>query len=76
MMTARPVTIVQNGTLHQALEAMARIGCHHLPVLSSEGHIVGIITDSDCRRALKRPTTLPRPGSRNRLPISSVCAAS
>lgn len=59
MMTGRPVTIHQNDTLRQALEAMARIGCHHLPVLSGEGHIVGIITDSDCRRALKTPSIPP-----------------
>jgi CBS domain-containing protein len=52
MMTARPITIYQTGTLHHALDAMARIGCHHLPVLSAEGHIVGIITDTDCRRAI------------------------
>jgi CBS domain-containing protein len=55
MMTARPVTIFQNDTLRQALESMVRISCHHLPVLSEEGHIVGIITDRDCRLALKTP---------------------
>jgi len=32
---------------------MTQIGCHHLPVVTDEGHIVGIITDSDCRRALQ-----------------------
>lgn len=56
MMTARPVTTGQDSTLHEAIEAMARIGCHHLPVLSVEGHIVGIITESDCRRALDAPS--------------------
>jgi acetoin utilization protein AcuB len=55
MMTVKPVTIYQNETLRQALDAMARIGCHHLPVLSHEGHIVGVITDSNCRRALRAP---------------------
>lgn len=61
MMTAHPVTIGQSETLHQALAAMARIGCHHLPVLSREGHIVGIITDNDCRRALKPDNSRPQP---------------
>src|SRR5690242_14010438 len=55
MMTVRPVTIKQHETLRHALDAMAPLGCHHLPVLSREGHIVGIITDNDCRRALRRP---------------------
>jgi len=55
MMTAKPVTIYQNETIRQALDAMARVGCHHLPVLSHEGHIVGVITASDCRRALRPP---------------------
>jgi CBS domain-containing protein len=55
MMTGKPVTIFQHEPLRHALAAMAKIGCHHLPVLSREGHIVGIITDNDCRRALKRP---------------------
>jgi CBS domain-containing protein len=59
MMTGKPVTISQNDSLRQALEAMARIGCHHLPVLSGEGHIVGIITDNDCRRALRAPDIPP-----------------
>ena len=59
MMTVKPVTIYQTETLRQALDAMAQIGCHHLPVLSRDGHIVGIITDNDCRRALRRIDSHP-----------------
>lgn len=59
MMTARPVTIHQDHTLRQAIEAMTRIGCHHLPVLSGDDHIIGIITDFDCRRASNSPTITP-----------------
>ncbi len=58
IMTARPVTINQNQTLRQALEAMERVGCHHLPVVSGEGHLVGIISDRDCRKALNLPQIL------------------
>lgn len=57
MMTAKPVTIDQSETLRQALDTMARAGCHHLPVLSREGHIIGVITHSDCLRALRPPDT-------------------
>jgi len=59
IMTGRPVTIRQDRSLNDAVEAMTRIGCHHLPVLSGDGHIVGIITESDCRRALQIPSILP-----------------
>lgn len=59
MMTPNPVTISQDRTLHDALEAMERIGCHHLPVLGADGHVVGIITDRDCRLVLNSPLTPP-----------------
>lgn len=52
IMTANPTTIDQNSTLHGAMETMERIGCHHLPVLSVDRHLIGIISDHDCRRAL------------------------
>jgi acetoin utilization protein AcuB len=29
--------------------------CHHLPVVASDGNLVGIITDHDCRTALGLP---------------------
>jgi acetoin utilization protein AcuB len=59
MMTARPATIHQDESLHQAIEAMGRIGCHHLPVVSNDTHIVGVITEADCRRGLKAATIPP-----------------
>lgn len=56
IMTVKPVTVRQDQTLRQALELMERVGCHHLPVLSNEGHLVGILSDRDCRKALNEPT--------------------
>jgi acetoin utilization protein AcuB len=58
IMTANPVTIKQNSTLHEALKAMERVGCHHLPVLGYDGHLVGILSDRDCRTALNSPYIL------------------
>lgn len=58
IMTAKPVTINQNATLRQALEAMERIGCHHLPVTGYDGHLVGVLSDRDCRTALNSPYIL------------------
>lgn len=55
IMTRNPVTIRSGSTLREALEAMEKVGCHHLPVLSSENHLVGIITARDCRLALSLP---------------------
>lgn len=55
VMTAKPVTIHQNDSLRQALETMERIGCHHLPVINAEAHVVGILSDRDCRTAINSP---------------------
>ncbi len=55
IMTAKPVTIRQDSTLRQALESMEQVGCHHLPVMSTDGHLVGILSDRDCRKALNLP---------------------
>jgi acetoin utilization protein AcuB len=58
IMTQKPVTIDQNDTLRKALELMEQVGCHHLPVLGFDGHLVGIISDRDCRTALNSPYIL------------------
>lgn len=58
IMTEKPITIHQNSTLRDALEKMEQIGCHHLPVVDSEGHLVGIMSDRDCRKALDSPCLL------------------
>ncbi|GAB4477087.1 MAG: hypothetical protein Kow00124_19930 [Anaerolineae bacterium] len=55
IMTKKPVTIHQDETLRAALEKMECIGCQHLPVLDSEGHLVGVLSDRDCRKALQKP---------------------
>ena len=58
IMTANPVTIDQNRTLRDALETMETVGCHHLPITGYDGHIVGILSDRDCRTALNSPYIL------------------
>lgn len=55
IMTRDPVTIRSTDTLRAALEAMERANCHHLPVLSADRHLVGVITARDCRQALRLP---------------------
>lgn len=58
IMTPKPVTISLNATLAKALELMEEVGCRHLPVLSVDGHVVGVVSDRDCRMAMNSPHVL------------------
>ncbi len=55
IMTRNPVIIRPDNTLREAIETMERSECHHLPVISADGHLIGIITARDCRLALRLP---------------------
>lgn len=55
LMTRNPVTVRQDDTLRTAIAAMTEIGCHHLPVMSDDGHLVGVVSDRDCRSTLHSP---------------------
>jgi CBS domain-containing protein len=55
IMTTYPITIRPTHTLREAMETMEQVGCHHLPVISPQGHLVGIVTARDCRQALRLP---------------------
>jgi CBS domain-containing protein len=52
IMTARPTTIGSEATLAEAITAMREIGCHHLPIISAEKHLIGILSTHDCEQAL------------------------
>lgn len=52
VMTVHPTTIGSEATLAEAIEAMRETGCHHLPVISSEKHVIGILSTHDCEQAL------------------------
>jgi acetoin utilization protein AcuB len=54
VMTANPVTVEKTAPLCQALELMELHECHHLPVLSADHSLIGILTDGDCYRAMGR----------------------
>jgi acetoin utilization protein AcuB len=58
IMTAKPTTIHRDSNLREALELMEKVGCHHLPVLGTDGHLIGIISDRDCRTAINSPYIL------------------
>jgi acetoin utilization protein AcuB len=75
LMTSKPVTIGHGGTLGQALEIMGKVGCRHLPVISTDGHLVGIVSDRDCRMALDLPgskRTFQQPMITEKTLVSSI----
>jgi len=55
IMTERPVTVRLHSTLREVLDLMEQLGCHHMPVLNTENHVIGIISDRDCRLAMNSP---------------------
>ena len=76
IMTRNPVIIRPDNTLREALETMEKSECHHLPVISDVGHLIGIITARDCRLALRLPDVIPEywedHDSVNHLTVSTV----
>lgn len=55
IMTSNPVTIQVDKKLRDALEIMESHNIKHLPVLSRNKHVVGVVSDRDCRHALNSP---------------------
>jgi CBS domain-containing protein len=58
IMTANPITIRSEKSLRTALELMHEHTVKHLPVMSANGHVVGVVSDRDCRYALNSPYIL------------------
>jgi len=57
-MTANPVVVRADQPIRIALEKMEAHTCKHLPVLSRQGHLIGVISDRDIRYALDSPFAL------------------
>ncbi len=55
IMTANPTIIMLSSTLRDTLQLMESQSIKHLPVISRDGHLVGVISDRDCRLALNSP---------------------
>jgi acetoin utilization protein AcuB len=75
IMTEKPVTIRYNDTLRVALERMENLNCHHLPVIGYDGHLIGILSDRDCRIALHSPRTLRKFWEDDELPDKILARA-
>jgi acetoin utilization protein AcuB len=54
MMSSPPVTTPPDADIQEAVETMLarRIGC--LPVVAADGRLMGLLSESDCLRVLKR----------------------
>src|ERR1700675_2546543 len=55
LMNRNLVTIAESSSCHEAVTRMHRAGIRHLPVLSDDGSLVGVVTDRDLRPYLFRP---------------------
>ncbi|MEO0564533.1 MAG: CBS domain-containing protein, partial [Chloroflexota bacterium] len=62
IMTRAPITAHPHHTISHALQLMIDGGFHHLPVVSRQGHLIGVVTLRDCRVGLNLP----------QLPVSDV----
>ena len=58
IMTERPASVRPQSTLREVLDLMQQLGCRHIPVLDTENHLIGIISDRDCRLAMNSPYLL------------------
>ncbi|MEL6308322.1 MAG: CBS domain-containing protein [Chloroflexota bacterium] len=55
MMTKDPITVQADFSLRKALSIMDQNSIKHVPVMSKQGHLIGVLSDRDCRHALNSP---------------------
>jgi CBS domain-containing protein len=61
VMTLHPTTIPSEATLAEAVKRMYEVGCHHLPVISADKHLIGVLSAHDCEQALGESLDSSRP---------------
>ena len=60
VMRRRPITIDPDAPLGTALAVMAERGVRHLPVVTDDGRLIGMLTDRDVRSAVIAPALSER----------------
>jgi acetoin utilization protein AcuB len=60
-MTRDPLTVRESEPLRQAVELVMVRRIRHIPVLSEDGRLVGIVTDRDIKRTLPSPLSSAAP---------------
>jgi len=63
LMTPNVVTIGPSASGHEAVEMMAKNTMRHLPVVTSDGNVAGMLTDRDIRHHLFRPEVFAEVGN-------------
>ncbi len=58
IMSRKPMTVKDNDTLGHAIRIMKDQRFKHLPVVNGSGHVVGVVTDRDLKRASPSDATL------------------
>jgi CBS domain-containing protein len=69
LMSTNTVVIDQHASCREAAALMARHKVRHLPVVSGDGRLAGIVTDRDLRHHLFRPDVFPTIG---RVPVDQI----
>jgi acetoin utilization protein AcuB len=61
LMTRQPVTLFEDDRLREAVELVTLHHVRHIPVLSRQGRVVGIVTDRDIKQTLPSPLSSAAP---------------
>jgi acetoin utilization protein AcuB len=65
LMTPNVVTIGPGASGHEAVEVMAKNTKRHLPVVTTDGSVAGMLTDRDIRHHMFRPEVFTQVGAGN-----------
>lgn len=55
VMSSAAVTVLPTATVHDALRTLEAHHLHNAPVVTAEGRLVGVISDTELRRAIRLP---------------------
>src|SRR5690349_21673856 len=55
LMTKDVICVHEKDSLATALDIMGQAGVHHLVVISPSGKVLGILSDRDCKIAMRSP---------------------
>ncbi|MCU0241080.1 MAG: CBS domain-containing protein [Vicinamibacteria bacterium] len=57
-MTTKPVTLLPQAPLREAVELVMVRRIRHIPIIAEDGKLVGIVTDRDVKRSLPSPLSM------------------
>lgn len=72
IMTTKPISIHPERSVNDALKMMLEIRCHHLPVMSLSKHLVGLVSDYECHKALSGQSSKKKTSLSQKIRIRDV----